>query len=479
MSGWQSHLILRRRRPLDASAKSADAVTFSLELSTVTIKNLDAGVHAALLALDTGSISLADAVRMARDVLPEADVTRLAHEVGRLFVRRAFSVAVEDGDETLCELSSTGAASSFSLALDEWDRGYRLSRFALVRRDDDGLLVENVAATTRMSIHRSELGTVLGALGEPAEEITVAGQVPGLPRPVLAACLRLMQAGGVIGRVDHEGLLPEDREPDLAMRDPHDLFLHNRSRVGLTQEPIGGTFRFAGTLPPLPGVHPAWSGRPLELPKVDLARLERTDMSLAATMERRRSRREWADRPLTLDELSEFLYRVFRIKSHMPADPADPQSYDLALRPIPSAGGSGDLEVYIAATSVSGIGRGLFHYDPDGHRLTEVAGAGYPVTAILRMAQQSAGSASEPPALIVLASRFGRLAWKYEGISYAATLKNVGVAYAAMYLAATAMGLAACGLGAGEATAFATATGLKPYVESSVGEFMLGPAIAT
>jgi SagB-type dehydrogenase family enzyme len=134
--------------------------------------------------------------------------------------------------------------------------------------------------------------------------------------------------------------------------------------------------------------------------------------------------------------------------------------------------------VYIAAGRIAGIGRGMFHYDPVEHTLTHVAGAGYPVSALLGTARLSSNCPVEPPALVVLASRFGRLAWKYEGLAYSATLKNVGVAYAAMYLAATAMGLAACALGSGDAGAFGAITGIRPYVESSVGEFMIGPAEA-
>jgi SagB-type dehydrogenase family enzyme len=68
--------------------------------------------------------------------------------------------------------------------------------------------------------------------------------------------------------------------------------------------------------------------------------------------------------------------------------------------------------------------------------------------------------------------------WTYEEMPYAAILKHVGVLYQTMYLVATAMGLAACGLGAGEATAFADATGADPLVEGSVGEFILGSRAA-
>src|SRR5215470_14686816 len=53
-------------------------------------------------------------------------------------------------------------------------------------------------------------------------------------------------------------------------------------------------------------------------------------------------------------------------------------------------------------------------------------------------------------------------------------LKHVGVLYQTMYLTATAMGLAPCAVGGGNADLFAKATGLDPYSEASVGEFLLG-----
>jgi SagB-type dehydrogenase family enzyme len=96
---------------------------------------------------------------------------------------------------------------------------------------------------------------------------------------------------------------------------------------------------------------------------------------------------------------------------------------------------------------------------------------------MLLNAHFAAGMRGEPQVLITLASRFARLSWKYEGIAYAATLKNVGVLQEAMYLVATAMGLAPCALGCGDSTVFSTATGLDPLVESSVGEFMLGSRV--
>ena len=49
--------------------------------------------------------------------------------------------------------------------------------------------------------------------------------------------------------------------------------------------------------------------------------------------------------------------------------------------------------------------------------------------------------------LLEITSRFERLAWKCRSISYAISLKNVGMLCHTMYLVATSMGLAGCGRG--------------------------------
>ena len=76
--------------------------------------------------------------------------------------------------------------------------------------------------------------------------------------------------------------------------------------------------------------------------------------------------------------------------------------------------------------------------------------------------------------LLILAARFPRVAWKYESIAYALTLKHVGVVFQTMYLVATAMGLGPCAVGCGDADLFARATGKDHRAETSVGEFLLG-----
>src|SRR5581483_3348773 len=97
------------------------------------------------------------------------------------------------------------------------------------------------------------------------------------------------------------------------------------------------------------------------------------------------------------------------------------------------------------------------------------------VAALLRDAAESTATPEDTlQVLLILAARFPRVAWKYESIAYALTLKHVGVAFQTMYLAATAMGLGPCAVGGGDADLFARAAGTDYYAETSVGEFLLG-----
>lgn len=81
---------------------------------------------------------------------------------------------------------------------------------------------------------------------------------------------------------------------------------------------------------------------------------------------------------------------------------------------------------------------------------------------------------ADPQVTLIISARFGRVMWKYQAIAYSLVLKHVGVLYQTIYLAATAMGLAVCALGGGDAADFAAASGLPYLAEGSVGELVVG-----
>jgi SagB-type dehydrogenase family enzyme len=148
---------------------------------------------------------------------------------------------------------------------------------------------------------------------------------------------------------------------------------------------------------------------------------------------------------------------------------------DFASRPYPAGGALYELKLYVVVNRCAGLAAGLYHYDPARHALTRLRGRTTAVGALLRDAADSTAIPEDTlQTLLILAARFSRVAWKYESIAYALTLKHVGVVYQRMYLAATAMGLAPCAVGGGDADLFARAAGTSYYAETSVGEFLLG-----
>jgi len=340
-----------------------------------------------------------------------------------------------------------------------------LSRFTVLRREGDQILVESPLARAQVLVHHEGITSLIARLARPATGDPGAAAAAGeLPPDVGSHLLEDLSAAGlVVPAAAEEG-------PDTVLWSAHDLWFHARSRTG-----NGG---YAGTgfgrtgwgkkwCEPLPARREAFPGPPVELHRPDLEALRRSDVPLTAAVEDRRSVRSHDDgSPVTVEQLGEFLHRCARARH--------PHAKQQADRPYPAGGGAYELELYLVVRKAAGLDQGMYHYDAHEHRLRAVCGPGPRTTRLLRAAAASAAVPAPPQVLIVVAARFGRLMWTYEGLPYSLVLKHVGALYQTMYLVATSMGLAACALGAGDPAAFAEATGLARTVEGSVGEFMIG-----
>lgn len=302
-----------------------------------------------------------------------------------------------------------------------------LSPFAVMRRSGEDLLVESPHSSARVLVHD----------GTPVHR-------PEAWSPGLRHLLHL--AG-----------LTDTGEPIPATWEFHDLLFHARSRRGRTPEPLGATCRFATPAPP--ALKPARPGLPLEVP-------EPLQRPLGEVLETRRSLRQHGDPPLTVTQIGHLLHHAARTRAVK-----DTPLMQVQDRPYPGGGAVHELEVYLAAHRVQGLEAGLYRYDGVAHALVPVA----PTTGpLLQHACEATGRQEPPQALLVLAARFERVAWKYQGMAYALILKDVGVLVQTLYLVATAMDLAVCAVGAGDSDAFARVAGTDPFVESSVGELILG-----
>lgn len=362
---------------------------------------------------------------------------------------------------------------------------YLLSRFAYIRREAGEFVIESPLAHARVTVHDPQAIAVVGCLGTPATADAIAERLTGITPGAISGLVGLLSEAGMVDVVSPEpatspgkAVPPEPgRELALAAWEFHDLLFHARSRRGRTDSRFGSTYRLSH-VPPPPAVKPTADEEWCTLYRPDLDRLKRDDPPLAQVQEERSSLRCYGAQPMTARELGEFLYRVARVTRRSTADvptPSGPVTMEFTERPYPAGGGLYELEFYTVIASCRDLAAGLYHYEPQSHRLGKVCGMTRDVAALLYEAAASAGIDKETlQVLVLLTSRFQRLSWKYESIAYSLTLKHVGVVYQTMYLAATAMGLAPCALGCGDSDLFARAAGTDYYAESSVGEFLLG-----
>ncbi len=374
---------------------------------------------------------------------------------------------------TLTEVTprGLGAGSLPRTVIHEPGVRYRLSRFAVTRPLDGRLVTETPLSTLAVAAVDPLVGAALVVAA--ADGVDVAGLAAqiGLDQCTAGRILDdLLTARILLGAAEAES--EHDASP-LAGWSPEELWLHDRSRPGRHVLPVGGTYRLRGRLEPEPlartfADHPA-----IDLVTPDMDVVAKSDAGLTEIVDARRTiRRHDPDRPITVAQLAEFLYRVQRLTRTTGGD-----GIELGGRPYPSGGSVYELEVYAIVHACTGLDPGVYHYDSAGHRLVRLAPLEPAARRAVAYVTAAATFTETPQVCLVTTARVGRLMWKYEGLAYALVLKHAGVLTELMYLVATAMGLAPCAVGAGDAAAFAAATGVDALAEPSVAEFVLGSCL--
>ncbi|GJD49694.1 hypothetical protein OPKNFCMD_2427 [Methylobacterium crusticola] len=351
-----------------------------------------------------------------------------------------------------------------------------LSRFAYMRRRASETVLE------------SPRSGALFRLADPAAAALLATLC--VPRPVAAlrrrdgfpdlAFLALLLDGGILlrlGRAGDEGLRATEGDEGLVLWDFHDLLFHARSTEGRHANPLGGRYPYVGVIDPLPAIRPGWPGPAIDL-DVPASSPGAILPPVTALLRERRSTRDYDDgAPLTRAELARFLDGAARIQATWSSplgDGEDGPTATYTARPYPSAGGSYELELYLAVRRCDGLAPGYYHYDAERHALTRLDARPQDVGALLGAAAYAMGVPGAPQVLITIAARFGRVSWKYSAVAYELILKNVGALTQTLYLVATEMGLGGCAIGSANIELFARMTGLPHHVEGAVGQFALG-----
>ena len=343
-----------------------------------------------------------------------------------------------------------------------------LSRFAYLRRLGDRMAIESPRSLARVVVHHGAAAAFLTRLSSPTTVEELCADVDPLLGVVgTRDFCELLHQAGLLASIDADGLAEEDRG-SRGWWEFHDLLAHSRGRAGRHDTPYGGVYRKRGLAAPLPALKPRMAGKTVELLRPNPDLLARRDPSLSTVVARRRSRRDHGEPAISLQDLSELLWRAARAEKAVAG-----RDYEVARRPYPGGGAAWELELYLAVERCRGLAAGLYHYRPGDHQLTRLSARTAEVDRLLSAACK-ASMVEEVQVLVIFAARFGRLSWKYASMAYATVLKDVGVLLQNLYLSATAMELSACAIGGGNADLFAAAAGTDYYEESSVGEMILG-----
>ncbi len=287
-----------------------------------------------------------------------------------------------------------------------------------------------------------------------------------LPEWSQCSVTKIFQVLYAASMLENPNNIVESNLPSLQQWEFHDLLFHARSRLGRHNYPSGGTFHFLNKTEMPTLVRPEFNhNNQIQLPITHFT-LDKAD-PFKTILEQRCSIRVPGLHAINLHQLSEFLYHAARIKFVCPI--TEDKKYSYSKRNYPGGGAIYELELYLAISRCKGVKSGLYHYNPHMHSLEPIS-----VEAIkLENFISQSGPFQAPDIFIIITARFGRMSWKYQSMTYATILKNVGSLFQTLYLVATALKLAPCAIGTGNSDAFSQLAGLDYYEESSVGEFLL------
>ncbi|KYF68537.1 SagB/ThcOx family dehydrogenase [Sorangium cellulosum] len=161
---------------------------------------------------------------------------------------------------------------------------------------------------------------------------------------------------------------------------------------------------------------------------------------LGAVLERRRSVRKFALRPMPLETLGRLLHASYGVRGMRKIE-----GDWCSDRPTPSAGGKYPLEIYVATQAVEDLPDGLYHYDARAHELElRREGLAHAALTDLTLAQEMVLNTNV--VVIITAVPF-RTMWKYGQRGYRFLWLDAGHVGQSLYLVATAMGLGPVAIG--------------------------------
>jgi SagB-type dehydrogenase family enzyme len=335
-------------------------------------------------------------------------------------------------------LIATGLATSATgVIADLWDlndfwyhtvSGYVMGAFAIAHVV---LNWERLVGYARFRLLSRPSGTAVASRPRPARPQTAEPE-PIPPSGLLARValsrrgLLGLAAGGVAGLAIGRGLRPA---PPIPVGSDVGVIYHQWSKPGLID--ALGTVGNWGQAPELYKRYPG--ARLVALPEPNPA----TGLPAAEAILSRRSTRSYSSRPMTADELGQ----VLALTTGISAD-----RWGSARRTAPSSGALYPIEVYPVVHNVAGLERGVYHYAIREHAVELVRSGDFRSHVVDQgIGQEFLGQCG---VVLFVTQILQRMRPKYQDRSYRYGLLEAGHIGENGYLAATSLGLGACGVGA-------------------------------
>ena len=166
------------------------------------------------------------------------------------------------------------------------------------------------------------------------------------------------------------------------------------------------------------------------------------DISVENALASRRSRRNFQNKAISLEQLSQILWAAYGVTLPVPNAP----NLRGGLRTTPSAGALYPLEIYVVIGNVEGIEPGVFRYLSESHTLLRIMDGD--IRGELSAAALGQRMVREAPVSVFYSAVFSRMTGRYgeRGIRYAYI--ELGHSAQNIYLQAEALGLGTVAIGA-------------------------------
>lgn len=159
--------------------------------------------------------------------------------------------------------------------------------------------------------------------------------------------------------------------------------------------------------------------------------------SLDNCLKKRKSIREFSDKPITLKQLSYLLWASTGIQRN---------EHGFDFRTAPSAGALYPIETYLVINNVKDLSNGVYHYSIKDHTLEELKLGEYGIkTANAALGQDMCAKAA---VVFIWTAIFQRSKWKYRQRAYRYIYLDAGHIGENLALASTSLDLGSCQIGA-------------------------------